>query len=103
MQVLFTCGTLPLMAPAWRRARKAAHAGSKGPLLPMLTGAIAAFANLALFAALKRGPASIVAPITALYPLVTILLSALVLRERMNRYQYCGVALALVAIFMLSL
>jgi transporter family protein len=48
------------------------------------------------------GAASIVVPLTALYPLVTVLLGYLFLGERLNPTQWLGVFLALVAAFLLS-
>jgi transporter family protein len=103
MQVIFTCGTLPLLLPAWWRARSVSGRDRAGLALAVATGAIAALANVALFAALKRGPASVVTPATALYPMITFLLARTLLREKMNACQYAGVVLALISIFLFSL
>jgi drug/metabolite transporter (DMT)-like permease len=42
-------------------------------------------------------------PLTSLSPLVTVLVGVLVLKEKMRWFQYIGLALALIAIYMLSL
>jgi transporter family protein len=57
----------------------------------------------ALFAALKSGgKASIVAPLTALYPVVVIVLVPRILHESVTPLQWAGVACSLVAVVLLS-
>jgi bacterial/archaeal transporter family protein len=69
----------------------------------LLSGALNALGAWALFAALKNGgKASIVAPLTALYPLVVILLVPFVLHESITRLQVLGIACSLVAVVCLS-
>ncbi|WP_254085004.1 DMT family transporter [Dawidia cretensis] len=70
--------------------------------LGMLIGLLGAGGQLILFFALREGPAYIVFPFISLFPIVTILLSTLLLRERGNTRQWAGIAIALVAIFFLS-
>ena len=69
----------------------------------LLSGALNALGAWALFAALKNGgKASIVSPLTALYPLVVIVLAPFVLHESITRMQGVGVVCALVAVVCLS-
>jgi transporter family protein len=57
----------------------------------------------ALLAAMKAGGrASVVVPLTALYPLVVVLLAPVVLKERITRLEGVGVVCALIAVFLLS-
>lgn len=57
----------------------------------------------ALFAALKNGgKASIVSPLTALYPLVVIMMVPFLLHETITRLQVVGVICALIAVVLLS-
>jgi len=57
----------------------------------------------ALLAAMENGgKASIVVPLTALYPLVMVLAAPLILHESITRLQVSGVACALIAIALLS-
>jgi drug/metabolite transporter (DMT)-like permease len=65
-------------------------------------GFLGAGGQLILFEALRTGPAFIVFPIVSLYPVVTILLSVWLLRERASGRQWTGIALALPAIALLS-
>ncbi len=69
----------------------------------LLSGMLNALGAWALFAALKSGgKASIVAPLTALYPLVVIMLVPFVLHESITRLQFVGVVCALIAVVLLS-
>ena len=69
----------------------------------LLSGVLNALGAWALFAALKSGgKASIVSPLTALYPLVVIMLVPFVLHESVTRLQLAGVACALIAVVLLS-
>jgi drug/metabolite transporter (DMT)-like permease len=59
--------------------------------------------NVAYYHALNLGgKASTVVPLTALYPLVTVVLAMIVLRERMNGIQLAGIALSLLAIWLFN-
>jgi len=69
----------------------------RGMAVAFVTGIFGNLGNLALLKALKLGEASIVAPYTALYPVVTVVLARIVLRERLNAIQTFGFLLALVA------
>ena len=69
----------------------------------LLSGALNSLGAWALFAALKNGgKASIVAPLTALYPLVVIMVAPFVLHESITRLQVGGIACTLVAVVCLS-
>lgn len=69
----------------------------------LLSGLLNALGAWALFASLKSGGrASVVAPLTALYPLVVILLVPFILHESVTRLQVAGVVCALIAVVLLS-
>jgi transporter family protein len=69
----------------------------------ILSGALNTLGVWALFAALKSGgKASIVAPLTALYPLVVIALVPFVLHESITRLQMGGIVCTLIAVVCLS-
>ena len=103
MQILFSAGIFILTIPAWFRSGITASSDKLGLLYGTFTGLFSVIANLAVFAALKEGQASVVQPATGLYPLVTVILAVIVLKERMNRIQVTGVILALVALWILSI
>ena len=72
-------------------------------VLAAACGIVDAVANLLLLVALRVGDLTIVSALTAMYPAGTILLAALVLRERIAGIQWVGLALALTAGGMLAL
>jgi drug/metabolite transporter (DMT)-like permease len=71
-------------------------------LLGSAVGVLGAGGQLLLFQALRQGPAYIVFPIISLYPVLTISLSLVFLKERTHLRQWIGIVLALIAIFFLS-
>jgi len=71
-------------------------------LLGMSAGLLGCGGQLILFQSLRIGPAYIVFPIISLYPVVTIILSVLFLKERASKRAWIGIILALLAIVMLS-
>lgn len=107
-QLLYTAGLIPLMAfVAWvahrHRADDPKERRASGASWAFFTGILGGLGNIAFFQALVLGgKASIVAPVTALFPMVTVVLAMLVLRERLGRLQWIGLALAFAAIYLLS-
>jgi len=59
----------------------------------LLSGAVMAFGLLAYYLALHRGSVSLVVVATSTYPVVTVLMSMLVLNEKLTMLNYFGVAL----------
>ena len=66
------------------------------------SGLVMATALLLFFAALARGPATVVVPLTALYPAITVVLSRIFLQEALTLRHLAGLALALAAARLLS-
>ena len=103
-QVLFTAGlVVPVVFVLMSPRRFAGSRRKLGFTFAFLTGLLGGLGNVVFFAALEKGRASAVVPLTSLSPLVTVLVGVLVLKEKMRRSQYIGLALALVAIYLLSL
>ncbi|WP_267292478.1 DMT family transporter [Parachryseolinea silvisoli] len=94
---MIPCALVALYGIRWKLETDLRSVG-----LGMLVGLLGAGGQLILFLALREGPAYIVFPFISLFPIVTILLSTLLLRERGNTRQWAGIAIALVAIFFLS-
>jgi transporter family protein len=92
-----------LLEPALYPGKALFHYSGWNLSWALLSGALNALGALALFAALKSGgKASIVAPLTALYPLVVIVAVPFVLHESITRLQLVGVASTLIAVALLS-
>jgi drug/metabolite transporter (DMT)-like permease len=70
--------------------------------LGCVVGFLGAAGQLILFQALRDGPAYVVFPVISLFPVVTIFLSSIFLKETTNRRNKVGIALALIAILLLS-
>jgi bacterial/archaeal transporter family protein len=69
----------------------------------LLSGVLNALGAWALFSAMKEGgKASIVAPLTALYPLVVVIVAPFLLRESITYLQMIGVFCALGAVVLLA-
>jgi transporter family protein len=82
--------------------RQSLHPRQRGLKYAVGAGLGSYFGSLAFLVAVDRGSASVVVPLTAMYPLVTIILGVLVLKERLTTSHKVGVILALAAIFFLS-
>jgi transporter family protein len=67
-----------------------------------LGGFLAFVGFLTFFAALEQGKASTVVTLSALYPLVTILVSIVFLHEKLSARQGIGIVLALIASVLLA-
>jgi uncharacterized membrane protein len=86
-----------------RASAAALRGGWRGGLLLAIgCGVLDAIANVIVLVGLRVGDLTIVSVLTALYPAGTILLAALVLRERIATLQWVGLALALAASAMLA-
>lgn len=76
----------------------------RGRLLPgaLWVGILGVGATVLYFLAARRGALEVVAVLSALYPAATVLLAAIVLREKVSRRQRVGLALAAVAVATLA-
>lgn len=107
-QLLYTAGLAPLLIfVAWtvhRRESSAPREGrAAGVFWAFLTGILGGVGNIFFFQAMVAGgKASVVAPVTALFPMITVLLAMSFLHERLGGRQWLGLALAFVAIYLLS-
>ncbi|GAA1939961.1 EamA family transporter [Agromyces allii] len=89
-------------ASAQRMPRAARPAPAAGIRLAVACGLVDATANALLLFGIRAGDLSIAAVLGAMYPAGTILLAALVLRERIAPVQWAGLVLALAAAAMLA-
>jgi transporter family protein len=76
----------------------------KGPGigLAMLAGTAGSIGSIFFYLALKNGKASVVVPLTALYPLVTVALSFVFLKEHVSALNIIGIVLAMIASLLLA-
>jgi len=71
-------------------------------LLGLAVGLLGAGGQIILFLVLRKAPAYIVFPIVSLYPMLTVFLSAVFLRERASKRVWIGIVLAILALPLLS-
>jgi transporter family protein len=104
VQSLSTVALIPVMAMlACSRAAGCVGNHWRGFLLGLVAGLFASGGNVAYFQALAvGGKAAAVVPLTALYPLVTVVAALGFLGERLNRIQLAGVAVSLFSMICLN-
>lgn len=86
------------LARRWRLAPLTAAARRRFMVVGLANGG----AVLLLYMALARGPVTIVAPLVAIYPLITLALNHVVLRDtNLNRYAIAGIAVTVVGVVLL--
>jgi len=104
-QALSSLGFLPVMLALCMSRQRLIWGGHRwGVFYAVAGGAVSCLGNLPYYDLLSRGEkAAAVVPLTALAPLVTVVLAVVVLHERLNRIQLVGVALSLVAIYLFNL
>lgn len=87
--VLFSLGGRPAVDP-------------RGIGLAVLTGVVGVIGALGYLFAVVRGPVTLISTVTALYPVLAVLLAALILHEPVSLRQGLGILLALVAIVLIA-
>ena len=79
----------------WRPSRPAALGG-------LLAGSLSAVATVCFLLATREGYLSITSVVTSLYPAVTVVLAATLLREHVHRAQAAGLLLCAVAVTLVA-
>ena len=98
-QALSTLGILPVIAVLAKFVKGSRGKGARGWGTALAAGVVVCVGNVAYYHALTMGgKAATVVSITALYPLITVLLAIVLLREQLNWVQVLGIALSLVSI-----
>lgn len=104
MQYLFAIGTVPIAIVLLAMRRGRLEKNAKGIFYGVTNGVLSGIGGLALFAAYHTGgDTSLITCASALYPLVTVLLAAVVLHERLRAVQFVGLAFAAAAFVIFSL
>lgn len=102
MVIWVTAGFVVLLPFLWTTTTLSGLSG-RVIFVGLLAGAVNGLGNWAVFACLEKGAkASVAIPLTALYPLGTVVLATVFLKERPNALQWLGIVLALAGGAMLS-
>ena len=92
-----------LLLPVLWPGKALFHYSTHNIVWGLVAGFLSTLGGVGLYAALKcGGKASIVVPITGMYPLVVVILAPLLLHESITLVQGCGVGCALIAVALLS-
>ena len=76
---------------------------SAGVTLAMLTAFFGVVGTILFFFTLSKTKAAVLVPLTALYPVVTVILSFIFLKEKVTLVQSIGILLAIIAGVLLSI
>lgn len=68
-----------------------------------LSSALTVTAIMCYFYALKHGPVAVVVTMTAMYPVISLVLARIFYKERINRVQMIAVAMAMLSIVLLAI
>jgi transporter family protein len=102
MVIWVTAGFVVLLPFLWSGATLAGLS-TRVVLVGLIAGTVNGLGNWAVFACLETwAKASVAIPLTALYPLCTVILATAFLRERPTELQWIGIALAVAGGAMLS-
>ncbi len=93
--------TLALLVFLYYKGHVSFH--NKATYIAMLAGIFGGAGYIFFMKALETGKASIVIPLTAIYPVVTVVLALLVLGEKISVYQAIGIILAVAAVILISI
>jgi len=93
-------GFLPIVAYALTARTRSEMRPS---VLPVVAGVLAGIATVAFYLALRRGPASVVVPLSGMYILVPALLGFVLLKEPLTVTHVLGLGFAGLAVLFLSL
>jgi uncharacterized membrane protein len=98
---VFRLTSTTLIAAAWLVLRPPCARRADLPVLASI-GVLDTGGNVFFAAASAKGLVSVVSTLASLYPVVTVLLARVVLKERVHRSQELGIALALAGIVLIS-
>lgn len=99
----YTTSTFMILLIAGRRAWRVGPADRRGVMWFTLVGVFNGAATFLLYAALGLGSITLVAPLVALFPLMAVVLSLLMLRERLPLMGLLGIVVSVAGVIVLLL
>lgn len=102
-QFLFAFGALPVGVVLFARRSRKMEKDPKGIAYSVANGVLSGVGSWALFAAYRTGGnAAVITTVSAMYPLITVFLAVLILRERLTRLHILGLGFAIAAFVIFS-
>jgi transporter family protein len=103
-QFLFAWGAFPVALLLLGSRHFKLEKNPKGIFYSVANGVLSGIGSWALFAAYRTGGnTSVITAVTAMYPLISVMLALLVLRERLTKVHVAGLGFAAVAFVIFSL
>lgn len=96
------CGSIALLGLATAIRRPSLRLAGGAALLVPVIGLLDLAGNILLAVATTKGLVGVVSVLTSLYPVVTVALAQLLLRERMSQVQVVGVAAAFAGVVLIA-
>jgi uncharacterized membrane protein len=104
MQFLFTIGTIPMCLVLLIGRGGMLEKNARGITYGILNGVLSGVGGLTLFAAYHtNGSTTLITATSALYPMLTVVLAIVILRERFHLIQAVGLLFAAIAIVIFSI
>jgi bacterial/archaeal transporter family protein len=104
LQLLFTFGTVPVAIVLLTARKFKLEPSPSGIAFSIANGIVSGLGTLALFAAFRSGGnTGVISVTTSLYPVISVVLALLILREKLTKVQSAGLVLAAAAIVLFSL
>lgn len=100
--LVWTTAAYALLATVAMVASGSSMTFGKGTALAALSGLLLGGGALMLFLALERGEASLVVPVSSIYPLVTLVLSAILLAEQVTIARVFGVVVVITGLVIIT-
>ncbi len=101
--VFSTLGGLVVTISIFLTTKGSLQTANKGVAFALLTGFCGVLGTLFFVLALKSGgKSSVIVTITALYPIITIVLALIVFKEAVSLKQWFGMGLALIGVMLMS-
>jgi drug/metabolite transporter (DMT)-like permease len=96
------CASLTLLLAVALARRVPPVLSGRPARLALLSGALDMSSSALFLIAVKHGSLAVVGLLSSLYPISTVLLASVVLKERIRRIQHLGVTLAVMSVFLLA-
>jgi transporter family protein len=95
-------GGVLVAAVTWFSMSKGMEHDLRGVTPAFITGIVGYLGMFFFLHAVDLGKVSVVASLTAVYPVVTILLAAIILKEQITHIQYVGIFMAMTGVILIS-
>lgn len=95
-------GGVLVAAVTWFCMSRGIERDLRGVTPAFITGVVGYLGMFFFLHAVDLGKVSVVASLTAVYPVVTILLAAIILKEQITYVQYVGISMAMIGVILLS-